>query len=213
MSIKSICGALALVSMVSANHAWAAPATKKAAPAPAAAASTVWKIDTPHSDVSFKIRHLMVSNVKGHFSKVSGTIDYDGKDVKSVKIDAEIDVDSIDTGDKGRDEHLKNADFFDAAKYPKITFKSTSVKGAGKSKFTVVGDLSMHGVTKAVTLDVEGPAEAIKDPKGITRTGATATAKVKRKDFGISWNKNMDGGGVMLGEEVPVTIEIEAAKQ
>ncbi len=211
MSIKSICGALALVSMVTVNQAWSAPATKKATPA--AAATAVWKIDTPHSDASFKIRHLMVSNVKGHFSKVSGTIEYDGKDVKSVKIDAEIEVASIDTGDKGRDEHLKNPDFLDAAKYPKITFKSTSVKSSGKGKFAVTGDLSMHGVTKAVTLDVEGPADAIKDPKGVTRTGATATTKINRKDFGITWNKAMDGGGAMLGEDVPVTIEIEAAKQ
>lgn len=227
MSIKSICGALALVSMVSVNQAWAAPAAekkeevkkestkketvKKEAKAPAAAA--VWKIDTAHSDASFSVRHMMISNVKGHFSKVTGTVDYDGKDLKNLKIDAQIDVASVDTGDKGRDEHLKGADFFDAAKYPTITFKSTKVKSSSKGKFSVTGELTMHGVTKEVTLAVEGPAPEIKDQKGGIKTGASATAKINRKDFGLTWNKAMDGGGVMIGEEIPVTIEVEAAKQ
>jgi len=215
MSIKSICGALALVSMVSVNQVWAAPATEKkeVKKETAATAAGVWKIDTPHSDASFSIRHLMISNVKGHFPKVTGTIDYDGKDIKGLKIDAQIEVASIDTGDKNRDEHLKSVDFFDAAKYPTITFKSTKVKSAGKGKFEVTGDLTMHGVTKPVTLEVEGPAAEIKDQKGGIKTGASATTKINRKDFGVSWNKGMDGGGTMLGEVVPVTIEVEAAKQ
>ncbi len=212
MSIKSICGALALASVISINSVSAAPkaSKEKAAAAPAAA---IWKIDSAHTTADFSVRHLMISNVKGHFSKVSGNVDYDGKDLKTLKIDAEIDVASVDTGEKGRDEHLKGADFFDAAKFPKMTFKSKKVKSAGKGKFTVTGDLTIKGVTKEVTLDVDGPTEQIKDMQGGTRVGASASTKINRKDFGVSWNKALDNGSSVVGDDVKVSIDVEAVKQ
>ena len=220
MSIKSICGALALVSMISINFVSAAPKASKEKPAAASAAAKpaaqpgiVWKIDSAHSTADFSVRHLMISNVKGHFSKVSGTVDYDGKDLKSIKIDASIEVASVDTGDNGSDEHLKGADFFDATKFPTMTFKSKKVKSAGKGKFTVTGDLTMKGVTKEVTLDVEGPNEQIKDMQGNTRFGASATTKLNRKDFGVSFNKTLDNGSTVVGDDVKVSIEVEAVKQ
>ncbi|MDP3510901.1 MAG: YceI family protein [Candidatus Melainabacteria bacterium] len=220
MSTKSICGALALVSMMSISFVSAAPKASKdkpaAAPAaaqPAAQPGIVWKIDSGHTTADFSVRHLMISNVKGHFSKVSGNVNYDGKDLKSIKIDAAIEVASVDTGENGRDEHLKNADFFDATKFPTMTFKSKKVKSAGKGKFTVLGDLTIKGVTKEVTLDVEGPTEQIKDMQGGTRVGASATTKINRKDFGITWNKALDNGSSVVGDDVKVSIEVEAVKQ
>ena len=198
MSIKSICGALALVSVISINLisiAYAAPKTSKEKPASAKAAAqpaAVWKIDSAHTNADFSVRHLMISNVKGHFSKVSGNVDYDGKDLKSLKIDAAIEVASVETGEKGRDEHLKGADFFDAAKFPTMTFKSKKVKSAGKGKFTVTGDLTIKGVTKEVTLDVEGPTEQIKDMQGGTRVGASATTKINRKDGDAEHSQAID---------------------
>lgn len=220
MSIKSICGALALVSMISVNFVSAAPSASKTAAAKPAktakaaeTATAVWKIDGAHSNVDFSVRHLMISNVKGHFTKVSGNVDYDGKDLKSLKIDASIEIASVDTGEKGRDEHLRGADFFDAAKFPTMTFKSKKVKSAGKGKFAVTGDLTMKGVTKEVTLDVEGPTEQIKDMQGGTRVGASATTKINRKDFGISFNKALDNGSSVVGDDVKVSIEVEAVKQ
>ena len=208
MSIKSICGALALASVISINFVSAAPKASKEKPAAA-----VWKIDSAHTTADFSVRHLMISNVKGHFSKVSGNVDYDGKDLKTLKIDAEIDVASVDTGEKGRDEHLKGDDFFDAAKFPKMTFKSKKVKSAGKGKFTVTGDLTIKGVTKEVTLDVDGPTEQIKDMQGGTRVGASASTKINRKDFGVSWNKALDNGSSVVGDDVKVSIDVEAVKQ
>ncbi|CAN5304337.1 YceI family protein [soil metagenome] len=213
MSIKSICGALALVSVISVNFVSAAPSASKAKPAAAAQTAAVWKIDSAHTTADFSVRHLMISNVKGHFSKVSGTVDYDGKDLKSLKIDAAIEIASVDTGEKGRDEHLKGADFFDATKFPTMTFKSKKVKSAGKGKFTVTGDLTLKGVTKEVTLDVEGPTEEIKDMQGGTRIGASATTKINRKDFGVSWNKALDNGSSVVGDDVKVSIDVEAVKQ
>lgn len=172
-----------------------------------------WKIDTAHSSADFAVRHLMISNVKGHFSKVDGTIDYDGKNIKGLKVDSQIDIASVDTGDKGRDEHLKSADFFDAAKFPQMTFKSKKVKSAGKGKFVLTGDLTIKGVSKEVTLQVDGPTAPIKDMKGSQRIGASATTKINRKDFGITWNKAMDNGGAVVGDDIKVDLEIEAVKQ
>ncbi len=217
MSTKSLCAALALIGMVSASQVMAAPAAKeKSAPAKekaTTAVATPWKIDSAHSVADFSIRHLMISNVKGHFSNITGTIDYDGKDLKSVKIDSEIDVNTVDTGDDGRDKHLKAPDFFDAAKYPKMSFKSKKVKASGKGKFVVTGDLTIKGITKEVNLDVEGPSEQIKDPQGNTKVGASATTTIKRKDFGITFNKAMDNGGSVISDDVKVSIEVEATKE
>ena len=167
-----------------------------------------YTIDPNHSQAGFSIRHMMLSNVRGAFSKVSGTVDYDAAKPSASKIDATIDMNSVDTHESKRDEHLKSPDFFDTAKFPTMTFKSTKVVAKGKDHLSVTGDLTLHGVTKPVVLEVEGPTAELKDPKGAKR-GASATAKIHRKDFGITYNKNLDNGGVMLGEDVDVTLDVE----
>lgn len=177
-----------------------------------ALAADVWNIDTAHSNAGFAVRHMMISNVKGDFSNVKGTVEYDGKNISSIKVDANIDVSSVNTNDKGRDEHLRKADFFDTEKYPKMTFKSKKVKALGKGKFALTGDLTMKGVTKEVVLNVEGPSQVIKDGRGGTKVGASATTKINRKDFGLSYGGLMDNGGAMIGDEVTISLEIEADK-
>lgn len=191
---------------------FAAALTLAALQAPALARAATYDIDSSHSSAGFTVRHLAVSNVRGEFGKVTGTVEYDDKDVSKTKIDATIDVSSIDTRDSKRDEHLKSPDFFEVAKYPTITFKSTKVE-KGPKGLKVTGDLTMHGVTHPVVLAVEGPAKEVKDPWGNTRIGAAATTKVARKDYGISFNKTLDSGGLMLGEEVAVAIDVELLKK
>jgi len=179
--------------------------------APAFAQSS-WEIDPAHSNVQFGVRHMMISTVHGKFTKFTATATGDEKDAAHAGVQASIDAASIDTGDEKRDAHLKTADFFDAEKFPTITFKSTKVEAAGDRRYKLHGDLTMHGVTKPVVLDVEATSE-VKGMRGETRAGARATTKVNRKDFGISWSKSMDGGGVVVGDEVEVTIDVEAVKK
>ena len=177
--------------------------------APAAAEN--WKIDESHSAVTFKVAHMAISKVHGRFDKFSGSIDYDQKNPKAMKVEATIEAGSVNTNVSARDEHLRAPDFFDVEKFPLITFKSTkvlSVKGmAGKLE----GDLTMHGVTKKVVLAVEGSGPA-KDPWGNERMAATATTSVNRKDFGLTWNKVMETGGLLVGEKIDIVLEIEAIK-
>jgi len=189
---------------------WAAAA---ALTFPAAATAATWDLDPAHTSAQFSVRHLMVSNVRGEFGKVSGTVRADEADPTRSKIEAEIDAASIDTRIEKRDTHLRSADFLDVAKYPKITFVSTKIEPAGAGHFKVSGDLTLHGVTRPVVLDVEGPTPEIKDPWGKTRAGAQATAKIDRKDFGIAWNQTLDAGGVAVGDEVTITIDVEATKR
>ena len=170
-----------------------------------------YTIDGAHSAAQFSVRHLMVSNVRGAFSKVAGTIQYDARNLGASKVEATVDINSVDTREPKRDEHLKSADFFDAAKYPTMTFKSKQVSKAG-DKVLVKGDLTLHGVTREVTLTLDGAPQEVKDPWGATRIGTQATTKINRKDFGLLWNKNLDGGGVMIGDEVSITLDIEAVK-
>ena len=180
---------------------------------PAFALASTWNIDPDHSNVGFKVRHLMVSNVKGSFDKHSGTVDINDQDITKSKVEVNIDTNSINTNVQKRDEHLRNADFFDVAKYPTMTFVSKKVATAGKDKLKVTGDLTLHGVTKQVVLDVEGPTKESKDPWGNIRKGATATTKINRKDFGLVWNKALETGGVAVGEEITITLEIEMIKK
>ena len=189
---------------------WAAAA---ALAFPAAATAATWDLDPAHTSVQFSVRHLMVSNVRGEFGKVSGTVQADEADPTRSKIEAEIDAASIDTRIEKRDTHLRSADFLDVAKYPKITFVSTKIEAAGAGHFKVSGDLTLHGVTRPVVLDVEGPTPEIKDPWGKTRAGAQATTKINRKDFGINWNQALDAGGVAVGDELTITIDVEATKR
>jgi polyisoprenoid-binding protein YceI len=154
---------------------------------------------------------MMISNVKGQFEKLSGTIAANGNDPSSVQISAVIDAASINTRVEKRDAHLKSTAFLDVDKYPTITFKSTKVEAEGSNKWKVTGDLTLHGVTKPVVLEVETTAP-IKDPSGKTRAGASATTKIDRKDFGVTWNKPMETGGVLVGEDVSIAIEVEAVQ-
>ena len=179
---------------------------------PVVSSASTWQIDPDHSNLGFKVKHLMVSNVKGSFEKHSGTVEINDKDITKSRVEVTIDTSSINTNVQKRDEHLRSADFFDVAKYPVMTFVSKKVTKAGKDKLKVTGDLTLHGVTREVTLDVEGPTKESKDPWGNFRRGATATTKINRKDFGLNWNKALETGGVLVGEEVAITLEIEMVK-
>lgn len=168
-----------------------------------------WKIDPAHSSASFKVKHMMISNVKGSFSGITGTLTEDTTNPIGSSVEASIDIASISTGDPQRDGHLKSADFFDAETYPTMTFKSTAVEKTGEGEYTVTGDLTLHGVTKPVTFDVEGPTAPGKDPWGNTRIGLEATTKINRKDFGLSWNSALETGGVLVGEDVQITLDVQ----
>jgi polyisoprenoid-binding protein YceI len=181
--------------------------------APLAASAGTWQIDPVHTTVEFTVRHMMISNVRGLFTKVAGTITAKDSDPASVKVEATIDTSSIDTRSADRDADLKSANFLDVAKYPIMTFKSKKIEPAGPGKWKMVGDLTLHGVTKEVTLDVQGPTAPIKDPWGNTRAGASAATKINRKDFGLTWNKALETGGAVVGEEVTVSIDVEAVKK
>ena len=181
--------------------------------APLAASADTWQIDPVHTTVGFTVRHMMISNVRGQFTKVAGTITAKDSDPASVKVEATIETSSIDTRSADRDADLKSANFLDVAKYPTMTFKSKKIEPAGTGKWKMVGDLTLHGVTKEVTLEVEGPTAPIKDPYGNTRAGASATTKINRKDFGLAWNKALEAGGAVVGDEVTVSIDVEAVKK
>jgi polyisoprenoid-binding protein YceI len=187
------------------------PPAAAQAPAAAAAAPNTWTIDTAHTQAGFAVKHMMVSTVRGSFGKTEGSITWDGKDVSSIKADATIDTTTITTNNEKRDTHLKSPDFFDVAKFPTITFKSKRAEAAGAGKFKLIGDLTMRGVTKEVTLDVEGPSQPLV-AQGRTRVGATAVTKVNRQDYGVSWSRALDGGGVVVSDEVVITLELELVK-
>lgn len=174
--------------------------------------STTWKIDPAHSSAEFKVKHMMISNVKGSFSGLSGTLVEDPANPASDTVEATIDIATISTGDPQRDAHLKSGDFFDAEQYPQMSFKSTSVVKKDEGEYEVTGDLTLHGVTRPVTFEVEGPSAPGKDPWGNTRIGLAATTKVNRKDFGLTWNSALETGGVLVGEEVKITLEVQFIK-
>ena len=178
-------------------------------PTTAYAAGPDWQIDPSHSAAQFSVKHMMVSTVRGDFQKLSGTVALDDKDLKKSVVNVEIDVDSIDTREPKRDGHLRSPDFFDAAKFPKITFKSTRVEQAGVGKYSVTGDLTMHGQTHPVTLTVDGPSAPAKSPFGTTVRGVSATGKLSRKAWGLVWNKAIEAGGVMVGDEITLQIDAE----
>jgi polyisoprenoid-binding protein YceI len=172
-------------------------------------AATTWNIDPTHSVAEFKVKHMMISNVKGHFSKVSGVLTLDETDPAQSSVEATIDVSSIDTRDAQRDGHLKSADFFDAEKFPTMTFKSFKVVPADG---IVEGELTIKGVTKTVAFDVEGPTPPAKDPWGNTRVAVSATTKISRKEFGLTWNSTLETGGVLVGDEVTITLDVQFVK-
>lgn len=176
------------------------------------AAAATYDIDPAHSSVGFRVRHLMVSRVNGKFDKFSGTFDYDPKDPRKWAAKASIEAASVNTNNDKRDAHLKSADFFDAEKFPALEFVSTGVRGWRGSKGKLAGKLTMHGVTKDVVLDLEANGTA-KDPWGGERAGFSASVKLNRQDYGVSWNKALEAGGVMVSDEVEVTLEVEGVKK
>lgn len=172
----------------------------------------IWKIDPTHSDVEFKIRHLMITNVTGYFGKYDATVESSNDDFSDAKVSFEADVASISTKNEQRDQHLQSEDFFHAAQYPKLTFVSTNVKKVDDENYKVTGDLTMRGVTKPVELTVEFSG-IVKDPYGQTKAGFEIKGKINRKDFGVSFNAVTDNGGVMLGEEVKLQASVQLVKQ
>ncbi len=180
---------------------------------PVVASGATWQVDPGHSSFQFKIRHLMVSNVKGDFTKSRGTIIIDDQDIANWKIEVIIDSSSVSTDHAKRDEHLRSPDFFDVAKYPNITFVSKKVTKADPGRLKVIGDLTIRETTREVVVDVEGPTPEVKDPSGSFRRGATATSKINRKDFGITWNRLLDTGGAVVGDEVTIIVELELIKK
>src|SRR5258708_18714731 len=173
---------------------------------------TTYKIDPADSSADFTVGRMMVANVRGAFGKVSGAVVYDPGKPGETSIEAEIDATSINTREDARDIHLKSADFLDVEKYPMIVFKSKKVEFAGPGELKVVGDLTIHGVTREVTLNVEGPSGEHKDPWGNVKIGATATTKIKRIDFCLTWNAVLETGGILVGDDVKIEIDAELAK-
>ena len=176
------------------------------------AVTTTWTIDPAHSVAEFKVKHMMISNVKGQFAKVTGTLTRDESDRTKSHVDAVIEAASIETRDAQRDAHLKSADFFDVEKFPTLSFKSTRVTSAGDGELAVEGDLTIHSITRKVTFSVEGPTPPAKDPWGNTRIAVSATTKINRKDFGLTWNAALETGGILVGDEVTITLDAEFLK-
>jgi polyisoprenoid-binding protein YceI len=182
------------------------------ASAAAPTAITTWNIDPAHSHAEFKVKHMMISNVKGSFSGITGFLKLNDVDPAHSTVEAAIPVATLSTGDAQRDGHLKAADFLDVEKFPTFTFKSTNVTRHAPGEHKVAGELTLHGVTKNITFEVEGPSDPGKDPYGNIRIGLSATAKINRKDFGLSWNAALETGGVLIGDDVFLTLEIQFIK-
>lgn len=180
---------------------------------PASAATSTWQIDPSHSAAQFSVRHLAISTVRGGFSNVTGTVNFDDKDVTKSSVDVTIDVSTVDTREPNRDKDLKSDKFFDLAHYPTMTFKSKQVEQVGTGKLKVTGELTIRGVTKEIVLDVDGPTAPVKDPWGNQRAAASATTKINRQDFGVKWNATMDNGGVVVGDDVSITIDLEMVQK
>jgi len=174
--------------------------------------TSTWNIDPVHTMAEFKVRHMMITNVKGHFTGVTGMLTLNEQDVTKSHVEASIDAATINTREADRDTHLKSADFLDVEKFPTLTFTSTRVKRTGEGELQVEGDLMIHGVTRKVEFSVEGPTPPGKDPWGNTRIGWTATTKINRKDFGLTWNTALETGGILVGDEVTITFDVEAVK-
>jgi polyisoprenoid-binding protein YceI len=180
---------------------------------PASAATSTWQIDPSHSAAQFSVRHLAISTVRGGFSNVTGTVNFDDKDVTKSSVDVTIDVSTVDTREPNRDKDLRSDKFFDLAHYPTMTFKSKQVEQVGTGKLKVTGELTIRGVSKEIVLDVDGPTAPVKDPWGNQRAAASATTKINRQDFGVKWNATMDNGGLVVGDDVSITIDLEMVQK
>ena len=176
---------------------------------PAGAATSTWQIDPQHSSAQFAVRHLGLSTVRGAFSKLSGTMVRDDQDITGSSVEVTIDVNTVDTREPDRDKDLRSERFFDVAHFPTMSFKSKKVEQVAPGKLRVTGDLTIRGTTREVTLDVDGPTAPVKDPWGNQRLAATATTKINRQDYGVKWNAKLDNGGVVVGDEVNITLDVE----
>jgi polyisoprenoid-binding protein YceI len=174
--------------------------------------TSTWSIDPVHSHAQFKVKHMMISNVKGEFSGITGSLILDGTEIAKSQVTVSIDATTINTRDAQRDGHLKSADFFDVEKFPVLTFTSTSISKQADGELAVAGDLSLHGVTRNVVFHVDGPSASVKDPWGNTRMGLSATTRINRKDFGLTWNSTLETGGLLVGDEVAIALEVEFVK-
>src|ERR1700743_1618076 len=179
---------------------------------PVQTAVTTANIDPAPSAAEFKVKHMMISNVKGQFLKLSGTLSFDEASLANSRVNVSAEAASIHTGDAQRDAHLKSADFFDVEKHPSLTFKSTGIKIVRDGELSLEGDLTIHGITRKVSFTVEGPTPPSKDPWGNTRIAVSATAKINRKDFGLTWNAALETGGILVGEEVTITLDVQFVK-
>ena len=175
-------------------------------------AAKTYQIDNAHSHAQFKVRHMMISNVRGEFSKITGTVVYDPDNPSMSQINTEIDVSTINTREPQRDEHLKSGDFLDAARYPTITFVSQGIVATGPGSFEIAGDLTIHGTTRQVAMVAEDVTPETKDPWGNFRLGATAKTHIRRKDFGLTWNMALEAGGFLVGEDIEITIDVELVR-
>ena len=173
---------------------------------------TTWSIDPVHSIAEFKVKHMMISNVKGHFPKITGSLTIDEAGHANSRVEATIEAASIETRDAQRDAHLKSADFFDVEKFPTLSFKSTRIGLVRDGELAVEGDLTIRGVTRKVLLSVEGPTPPTKDPWGNTRVAVSATTKINRKDFGLTWNTALETGGILVGDEVTIALDVQFVK-
>jgi polyisoprenoid-binding protein YceI len=174
--------------------------------------TTTWHIDPAHTVAEFKVRHMMISNVKGQFAKVTGGLTLDEADLTNSRAEAVIEAASIETRDAQRDAHLKSADFFDAEKFPTLSFKSTRISLVRDGELAVEGDLTIRGVTRKAIFSVEGPTPPAKDPWGNTRVAVSASTKLSRKDFGLTWNAALETGGILVGDEVTITLDVQFVK-
>jgi len=176
---------------------------------PARAATSIWQIDPQHSSAQFAVRHLGLSTVRGAFSKLSGTVVLDDQDITKSSVEVTIDVNTVDTREPDRDKDLRSERFFDVAHFPTMTFKSKKLEQVAPGKLRVTGELTIRGTSREVTLDVDGPTAPVKDPWGNLRLAATATTKINRQDYGVKWNAKLDNGGVVVGDDVNITLDVE----
>lgn len=174
--------------------------------------TTTWNLDPAHSTAEFKVKHMMISNVKGQFAKVTGTLTLDESKLINSWVEAVIEASSIETRDAQRDAHLKSADFFDVEKFPTLSFKSSGIRLVRNGELAVEGDLTIRGVMRKVIFSVEGPTPPAKDPWGNSRVAVSATTKINRKDFGLTWNAALETGGILVGDEVTITLDVQFVK-
>ena len=172
-----------------------------------------WDIDSAHSSIDFTVRHMLVSKVRGRFTKWTGKLEIDEQNLSHSRVDVDIDASSVDTHEAQRDAHLRSNDFFGVDQHPRITFKSKRVEEKGSDRLLVTGDLTIRGTTKSVVLDVDGPTAPVKDPWGNQRSAVNATTKINRQDYGVKWNATMDNGGVVVGDDVAITIDAEMVQK